>query len=98
MVAQLSKPKNVQMTAVCDLWTVNRERAVAANQKAYGTAPRALLVPEQLLELKDLDAVIDFYNERFKLGLNKQEHADLVAFLATFEGPGPEASLLTAPP
>src|SRR4051812_31701926 len=58
MVAQLSKPKNVQMPAVCDLWTVNRERAVAANQKAYGTAPRALLVPEQLLELKALDAVI----------------------------------------
>ena len=30
---------------------------------------------------KDLDAVVDFYNERFKIGLNKQEHADLVAFL-----------------
>src|ERR1700722_9427581 len=58
MVAQLSQSKNVQMTAVCDLWTVNRERAVAANQKAYGTAPRALLVPEKLLEIKDLDAVI----------------------------------------
>jgi len=58
MVAQLSKSKNVQMTAVCDLWTVNRERAVAANQKAYGTAPRALLVPNKLLQLKDLDAVI----------------------------------------
>ena len=58
MVAQLSQSKNVQMTAVCDLWTVNRERAVAANQKAYGTAPRALLVPEKLLEIQELDAVI----------------------------------------
>jgi predicted dehydrogenase len=58
MVAQLSQSKNVQMTAVCDLWTVNRESAVAANQKAYGTAPRALLVPEKLLEIQELDAVI----------------------------------------
>jgi len=30
---------------------------------------------------KDLDAVIDFYEDRFNLGLSKQEHADLVAFL-----------------
>src|SRR6201999_751428 len=48
MVAQLSKSKNVQMTAVCDLWTVNRDRAVAFNTKAYGTAPRVLPVPEKL--------------------------------------------------
>jgi hypothetical protein len=30
---------------------------------------------------KDLDAVVDFYNERFAMGLSDQEHADLVAFL-----------------
>jgi cytochrome c peroxidase len=30
---------------------------------------------------KDLDAVVDFYEERFNLGLSKQEHSDLVAFL-----------------
>jgi cytochrome c peroxidase len=32
------------------------------------------------------------------LGLSERERADLVAFLATLEGPGPEASLLTTPP
>jgi cytochrome c peroxidase len=32
---------------------------------------------------KDLDAVVDFYNERFSLGLTGAEHADLVAFLRT---------------
>jgi len=30
---------------------------------------------------KDLDAVVDFYNDRFSLKLSKQEHSDLVAFL-----------------
>jgi cytochrome c peroxidase len=31
----------------------------------------------------DLDAVIDFYNTRFKLNLSKRDHNDLVAFLKT---------------
>src|SRR5205814_1866157 len=30
---------------------------------------------------KDLDAVVDFYNDRFELGLTDREHDDLVAFL-----------------
>ena len=30
---------------------------------------------------KDLDAVVDFYDERFGMGLSAQDHADLVAFL-----------------
>jgi cytochrome c peroxidase len=30
---------------------------------------------------KDLDAVVDFYEERFNLGLSKQERSDLIAFL-----------------
>jgi predicted dehydrogenase len=58
MVAQLSHSKNVEMTAVCDLWVVNLERAVAANQKAYGKSLRALRSPEELLKLKDVDAVL----------------------------------------
>jgi cytochrome c peroxidase len=32
---------------------------------------------------KDLDAAVDFYNERFGLGLTDTEHDDLVAFLLT---------------
>jgi hypothetical protein len=32
---------------------------------------------------KDLDAAVDFYNERFGLGLTDDEHDDLVAFLLT---------------
>jgi len=58
MVAQLSNGSNVEMTAVCDLWTGNLERAVALNQKSYGRAPRSLRVPDELLKLRDVDAVI----------------------------------------
>lgn len=58
IVASLKDKKNVEMTAVCDLWTGNLERAVSLNQKFYRKAPRALRHPEELLALKDVDAVI----------------------------------------
>jgi predicted dehydrogenase len=58
IVGRLKDEKNVEMTAVCDLWTRNLDRAVAANQKRYGKAPRAHQHPQDLLALKDVDAVI----------------------------------------
>src|SRR5689334_12228219 len=58
IVARIKDQKNVEMTAVCDLWSHNLERAVAANQKHYSKAPRALRHPQELLALKDVDAVV----------------------------------------
>jgi predicted dehydrogenase len=58
MIAKLSASKKVEMTAVCDLWATNLNSAVAANQKYYGKAPRALKTPEELYKLKDVDAVV----------------------------------------
>ncbi len=58
VVGQLKGKHNVEMTAVCDLWKVNRERAMAANEKYYGQAPRAFQYLEDLLALKDVDAVL----------------------------------------
>ena len=49
---------HVEMTAVCDLWRVNREAAVEANTKQYGRAPRAYPHLEDLLALRDVDAVL----------------------------------------
>ena len=46
------------MTAVCDLWKVNREAAVAAEREYYGRAPRSFQYMEDLLALKDVDAVL----------------------------------------
>ncbi len=57
IVARL-KAKNVEMTAVCDLWKVNREAAAARAASAYGRAPRAFQYMEDLLALKDVDAVL----------------------------------------
>jgi predicted dehydrogenase len=58
MVAQLKDKHNVEITAVCDLWSGNRERAVEKNTKYYGKAPRAFQHPEELVAQKDIDAVI----------------------------------------
>jgi predicted dehydrogenase len=58
IVAKLKDKQNVEMTAVCDLWSGNRNRAVEANQKYYGKAPRAFQHPAELLALKNVDAVI----------------------------------------
>jgi predicted dehydrogenase len=57
MAAQLKDSKNVEMTAVCDLWTVNLDQAVADNQKYYGRAPRAYRHAEEMLAAGNVDAV-----------------------------------------
>ena len=58
IVSQLKTSHNVEMNTVCDLWRVNREKAVAVNTKYYGRAPRAYQYLEDVLALKDVDAVI----------------------------------------
>jgi predicted dehydrogenase len=58
IVSQLKDRHNVEMTAVCDLWKINRDRAAAKAAAVYGRAPRALPYFEDLLALKDVDAVI----------------------------------------
>jgi predicted dehydrogenase len=54
----LKASHNLEMTAVCDLWKVNREKAVDANQRLYGRAPRAFQYLEDLLARKDVDGVL----------------------------------------
>jgi predicted dehydrogenase len=58
IVALLKDQHNVEVTAVCDLWKVNREKAAARAEKTYGRAPRSFQHPEDLLGLKDVDAVL----------------------------------------
>ncbi|MGA2475932.1 MAG: Gfo/Idh/MocA family oxidoreductase [Terriglobia bacterium] len=58
IVSRLRAKQNVEMTAVCDLWKVNRERAVLANKTYYGRPPRQFQYLEDLLLLKDVDAVL----------------------------------------
>ena len=58
MAAELKDSKNVEISAVCDLWSGNLERAVSANHKLFGKAPRAVRHAEELLALPNIDAVI----------------------------------------
>ena len=57
-VSRLKDKMNVEVTAVCDIWKVNRERAALFAEKVYGRAPRAFIALEEMLALKDVDAVI----------------------------------------
>jgi predicted dehydrogenase len=58
IAAGLKDGHRVEMTAVCDLWKVHRERAVETAAHAYSRAPRAFQYHEDLLALNDVDAVI----------------------------------------
>src|SRR6266404_2119480 len=58
IASRLKDSHHVEMTAVCDLWTVNREKAAAKNEKYYGRAPRKFQFMDDVLALKDVDAVL----------------------------------------
>jgi predicted dehydrogenase len=58
IASKLKSTHNVEMTVVCDLWSGNREKAVATNTGYYGRAPRAASNIEELLAMKDVDGVL----------------------------------------
>jgi len=58
IASKLKDSHHVEMIAVCDLWTVHREKAAATNAGYYGRAPRTVQHVEELLSLKDVDAVM----------------------------------------
>src|ERR1700685_1857824 len=58
IASKLKSSHHVEMTAVCDLWKVNREKAVETNTGYYGRAPRAAQNIDELLAMKDLDAIL----------------------------------------
>jgi predicted dehydrogenase len=58
ILSQLAGKLNVEVAALCDLWRVNRERAAIAAQKYYGRAPRLVQYMDELLALKEVDAIL----------------------------------------
>jgi len=58
IASKLKDSHHVEMTAVCDLWKVNREKAAATNANYYGRTPRAVQHVEELLAMKDIDGVL----------------------------------------
>jgi predicted dehydrogenase len=57
MASQLKDKYNVETVAVCDLWKNNRERAATRTTTYYGRAPKAVQHPDELLGMKEVDAV-----------------------------------------
>jgi predicted dehydrogenase len=65
---QSLKDLNIAVTAICDVWRPNRERAVQAMEKAFGAVPRQTVDYQEMLSWPDVDAVIisspDFTHSR----------------------------------
>ncbi|MBI3696229.1 MAG: Gfo/Idh/MocA family oxidoreductase, partial [Acidobacteria bacterium] len=58
MAKTSAKDMNVEITAVCDIWNYNRERSAADVEQKFERKPRAFQYSEEMLNLKDLDAVM----------------------------------------
>ncbi len=57
-VHKFDKEENVEFTAVCDPWRVAREKAAGIVKEWYGREPRQFSKFRDLMELKDVDAVL----------------------------------------
>ena len=58
MVKMSIEDKNLGVTAVCDLWNTNRERAAADCRDKFGVDVKQYKYSEDMLEMKDLDGVM----------------------------------------
>ncbi len=58
LVTGLQNSQNVEITAVCELWKTNRDRARVLVDAATGRVPRAFQHQEDLLALQDVDGVL----------------------------------------
>jgi predicted dehydrogenase len=57
-ILEFQKETNADLTVVCDTWGKQRERAAAAVQKAAGREPKKLVHYQDVLAMKDVDAVV----------------------------------------
>jgi predicted dehydrogenase len=57
-ILKLSAKHNVRITAICDVWKKNRDSAAARIKEKSGSEPRQFSRFDQLLQLKDIDAVV----------------------------------------
>ncbi len=53
-----AETQNVEITAVCDVWSVYRERAAEKVEEWYGRTPRQFSAYRELLALDDVDVVM----------------------------------------
>ena len=58
MAHMASRSTHVEVVAVCDLWTMARERRAAQVEKLFGAAPKTYQYSEQMLASADIDGVM----------------------------------------
>jgi predicted dehydrogenase len=58
MVKGSEKDKNLAVVAVCDIWSVNREKAAENCKKLFGNEVKQFRYSEDMLKMADLDAVM----------------------------------------
>ncbi|HYM09873.1 MAG TPA: Gfo/Idh/MocA family oxidoreductase [Bryobacterales bacterium] len=58
MAKTSAKDMNVEIIAVCDIWNYHRDMATEDVEKKFGRKPQAFKYSEDLLALKDVDAVM----------------------------------------
>ena len=58
MVKGSYEDKNLNVTAVCDIWKINREKAAADCKEKFGTSVKQFKYSEEMLMYNDLDAVM----------------------------------------
>jgi predicted dehydrogenase len=57
-ILALADRRNCRITAVCDVWRVNRAKATAKVASRFGATPRQFSRYQELLGLADIDAVV----------------------------------------
>jgi predicted dehydrogenase len=57
-VLEFARETNVELAVVCDTWRQQREKAAAMTKEALGSEPKMLVHYQDVLAMKDIDAVI----------------------------------------
>ena len=73
-VLEFSRDTNVEVTAVCDTWRQQREKAVAMVKETSGNDPQQFVHYQDLLAMKGLDAVV--------IGTPDHQHCRMLAAAA----------------
>ncbi len=73
-VLQFTKETNSQVSAICDTWRQQREKAVAQVKQADGNSPEQFVRYQDLLALKSIDAVV--------IGTPDHQHCTMLAAAA----------------
>ena len=58
MVKMVEQERNLGVAAVCDIWTLNRERAAEDCKKVFNTDVKQFKYSEDMLQMNNLDAVM----------------------------------------